>query len=232
MRRSGTLQSALTKTTSGCRSAKFALILPLLSMLFAVGSAPVARAQGDILRKIRPEHPRLILTQSDWERLRAGIKSDPVKSSWLEDLRRAAEAQMQRPRTKYRLDNNQLLFKSREGLTQLSMFGALYRLTGEKRYAQAAKEEMLAVTSFPDWNPAHFLDTGEMTAAVAIGYDWIYDALDSGERKNIEAAIVRLGLQPGLKAYEKPDWWTQNPNNWNIVCHGGLALGALTVAEV
>jgi hypothetical protein len=232
MRRSSTARSARTEITGGCRSAKFALILPLLSMLFAVASPPAARAQGDILRKIRPEHPRLILTQPDWEKLRAATKNDPVKTSWLEDLRRAAEVQMQRPRTRYRLDNNQLLFKSREALTQLSIFGALYRLTGEKRYAQVAKEEMLAVTSFPDWNPAHFLDTGEMTAAVAIGYDWIYDALDPGERKNIEASIVRLGLQPGLKAYDKPEWWVQNPNNWNIVCHGGLALGALAVAEV
>jgi hypothetical protein len=235
MSRSGTPgipQSALTRGTPGCPCAKFALILPLLSMLFALGCPLAARAQGDILRKIRPDHPRLILTQPDWEKLRAATKSDPVQSSWLEDLRRAADAQMQRARTRYRLDNNQLLFKSREALTQLSIFGALYRLTGEKRYAQAAKEEMLAVTSFPDWNPAHFLDTGEMTAAVAIGYDWIYDALDPGERKNIEASIVRLGLQPGLKAYDKPEWWVQNPNNWNIVCHGGLTLGALAVAEV
>jgi hypothetical protein len=232
MRRSGPPQSAGTGITWRYCSVEFALILPLLSMLFALGWPSAARAQGDILRKIRPEHPRLILTQPDWDKLRAATKSDPVKSAWLEDLRRTAEAQMQRPRTRYRLDNNQLLFKSREALTQLSIFGAMYRITGEKRYAQAAKEELLAVTSFPDWNPAHFLDVGEMTAAVAIGYDWVYDALDLGERKNIEAAIVRLGLQPGLKAYDKPDWWTQNPNNWNIVCHGGLALGALTVAEV
>jgi hypothetical protein len=232
MRRFPTPRSAFIETIQLHASSKFVFIFSLLTMLFSACWPSAVRAQGDILRKIRSEHPRLILTAPDWEKLRSATKNDPVKASWLEDLRRAAEAQMQRPRTRYRLDNNQLLFKSREALTQLSIFGAMYRLTGEKRYAQAAKDELLAVTSFPDWNPAHFLDVGEMTAAVAIGYDWIYDALDSGERKNIEAAIVRLGLQPGLKAYDKPDWWTQNPNNWNIVCHGGLALGALTVAEV
>ncbi len=232
MRRFRIPRSALLEFAPLHRPSKFSLIFQLLTLLFAVGLPSAGRAQGDILKKIRPEHPRLILTQPDWEKLRAATKSDPVKSAWLEDLRRTAEAQMQRSRTRYRLDNNQLLFKSREALTQLSIFGAMYRLTGEKRYAQAAKEELLAVTAFPDWNPAHFLDTGEMTAAVAIGYDWIYDALDSSERKNIEATIVRLGLQPGLKAYDKPDWWVQNPNNWNIVCHGGLTLGALAVAEV
>jgi hypothetical protein len=201
-------------------------------MLFSASWPAAVRAQGDILHKVRPEHPRLIFTQADWEKMRDAARNDPVKASWLEQLRRVADTQMQRPRTKYRLDNNQLLFKSREALLQVSTFGALYRLTGEKRYAQAARDEMLSVISFPDWNPSHFLDVGEMTAAVAIGYDWIYDALDSGDRKNIEAAIVRLGLQPGLKAYDKPEWWVQNPNNWNIVCHGGLTLGALAVAEV
>jgi Heparinase II/III-like protein/Domain of unknown function (DUF4962) len=232
MRRFRVPRSALLEIIPWHRRSRFALILQLLALLFAVSLPSAGRAQGDILKKIRSEHPRLVLTQADWEKLRAAIKNDPLKSSWYEQLRRAGETQMQRPRTRYRLDNNQLLFKSREALLQLSTFGALYRLTGEKRYAQAAREELLAVTSYPDWNPAHFLDTGEMTAAVAIGYDWTYDALDAAERKTIEAAILRLGLQPGLKAYDKPEWWVQNPNNWNIVCHGGLALGALAVAEI
>jgi hypothetical protein len=232
MRRFRILPSALGQTIKRKAASKSVPILLLLTMFFSVGWPSAAQAQGDIVRKVHPEHPRLIFTQAGWDKLRDATRNDPLRASWLGQLRSVADTQMQRPRTKYRLDNNQLLFKSREALLQLSTFGALYRLTGEKRYAQAAKDELLSVTSFPDWNPSHFLDVGEMTAAVAIGYDWIYDALDSGERKNIESAIVRLGLQPGLKAYDKPDWWVQNPNNWNIVCHGGLTLGALAVAEV
>jgi hypothetical protein len=34
---------------------------------------------------------------------------------------------------------------------------------------------MLAAAAFSDWNPSHFLDVAEMTAALAIGYDWLYE---------------------------------------------------------
>ena len=39
---------------------------------------------------------------------------------------------------------------------------------------------MEKVCSYPDWNPKHFLDIGEMVTAVAIGYDWCYDYLNEG----------------------------------------------------
>jgi Heparinase II/III-like protein/Domain of unknown function (DUF4962) len=211
---------------------KFVIALPFL-LLWLIGNSPAfAQRHQEFVPTIRTEHPRLILTRVDWENLRESIKSDPLKSSWLDQIRRAAETQIQRPRTKYKLGTDGLLFQSREALTQLSTFGALYRLTGEKRYAEVARQELLTVIGFPDWNPPHFLDTAEMTAAVALGYDWIYDALSTTDREAIEAAIVHLGLEPGLRAYDKPAWWVQNPNNWNIVCHGGLVLGALAIAEL
>ena len=210
--------------------------LRFIYLLFAtvfVWGLPIATpAKENILQNIRREHPRLILARTDWENLRDAIKNDPVKASWYQQLRLAAETQMQRPSTHYHSGNGQLLFQSREALTQLSTFGALYRLTGEKRYADAARQELLAVIAFPDWDPPHFLDTAEMTAAVALGYDWIFDALSAGDRKAVESAIVRMGLQQGLQQYDQHAWWIQNPNNWNVVCHGGLTLGALAIADV
>jgi hypothetical protein len=49
-----------------------------------------------------------------------------------------------------------------------------YRLTGDERFLQRAKRDLLTVAAFPDWNPQHFLSVGEMSFAVAIGYDWLY----------------------------------------------------------
>src|ERR1035438_3513913 len=169
----------------------------LFAMLFVLGLPIPTPAEENILQNIRREHPRLILARTDWENLKNAIKNDPVKASWYEQLRLVAETQMRRPSTHYHSGNGQLLFQSREALTQLSTFGALYRLTGEKRYADAARQELLAVIAFPDWDPPHFLDTAEMTAAVALGYDWTFDALSPGDRKAIESAIVRMGLQQG-----------------------------------
>jgi len=41
---------------------------------------------------------------------------------------------------------------------------------------------MLAAAQFPDWFPKHFLDTAEMTAALGVGYDWLFDFLSAEER--------------------------------------------------
>ena len=55
---------------------------------------------------------------------------------------------------------------------------------------------MLAVARFSDWNPSHFLDTGEMTFALAVGYDWLYDQLGEASRAEIRKAIVEKGVPP------------------------------------
>ena len=52
-------------------------------------------------------------------------------------------------------------------------------MTSEKKYLNRAVKEMLAVSAFSDWNPSHFLDVAEMTMAVSIGYDWLYDGLSA-----------------------------------------------------
>jgi hypothetical protein len=58
---------------------------------------------------------------------------------------------------------------------------------------------MLTVANFPDWHPEHFLDTAELTTALAIGYDWLYDYLSPEDRSAIRRAIVDKGLRPGSR---------------------------------
>jgi hypothetical protein len=110
------------------------------------------------------------------------------------------------------------------------MLSAAYRLTGDRAFAERAEKEMLAVAAFTDWNPSHFLDVGEMTAALAIGYDWLNDVLPPETRTLIRAAIVKKGLEPGVAETPQTSWHRAK-NNWNQVCFGGLTLGALAVAD-
>lgn len=78
--------------------------------------------------------------------------------------------------------------------------------------------------------PAHFLDTAEMTAAAAIGYDWLYEYWTPQQREALRTAIVEKGLNPALDFYRTRTDWTVRTNNWNSVCNGGIALGALAIA--
>ena len=92
----------------------------------------------------------------------------------------------------------------------------------------------MAVAKFEDWHPPHFLDTAEMTLAFAIGYDWLYNSLTDDERHIIREAIITKGLEPAKEAYEgeKPwKWWVTCDHNWNQVCNGGIAMGALAIAD-
>lgn len=74
-------------------------------------------------------------------------------------------------------EGKRLLAISRIALKRIYYLSYVYRMTGDKKYAHRAEQEMLAVSRFTDWNPTHFLDVGEMVMALAIGYDWLYDSL-------------------------------------------------------
>ena len=52
----------------------------------------------------------------------------------------------------------------------------MYRLHGDRRYVDRLWRDLDAVAAFPDFNPKHFLDTAEMTHALGVAYDWLYDA--------------------------------------------------------
>ncbi|WP_260704071.1 hypothetical protein [Edaphobacter flagellatus] len=70
-----------------------------------------------------------------------------------------------------------LLATARAVEDRIFTLAGLYRITGDKRFAERARQEMLASANFPDWYPKHFLDTAEMTAALGVGYDWLYSFL-------------------------------------------------------
>ena len=122
-----------------------------------------------------------------------------------------------------------LLHTSRAALKRIFWLGYTYRVHGGEAYARRAIDEMLAVSAFPDWNPAHFLDVGEMTMALAIGYDWLYEEMTPAEKATVARAIIDKGLKPALN--ENDAWFYRTEINWNSVCNAGMVYGALAVWE-
>ena len=86
------------------------------------------------------------------------------------------------------------------------------------------------MADLPNWYPQHFLDTAEGALGMAVGLDWLHDALTSEEREHFEAAIIEKALRASFEDEEKKSW-ISGINNWTAVCHGGLVIGALVVAE-
>jgi hypothetical protein len=188
-----------------------------------------------ILDGLRTEHPRLLATRDDLEQLRQRVRSDPHIAAWAQSILKEANLLLRQPPARYEIpDGKRLLTTSRRVLRRIQTLAMAYWLSDDRAYVRRAWEELSAVAAFKDWNPSHFLDTAEMTHAVALGYDWLYAAWSPTQRKVLVDAIVRLGLEPGLRAYRGEGgegWWGHASNNWNQVCNAGLVIGALAVAD-
>lgn len=190
-------------------------------------------AAADILSRIRADHPRLLVASADDF---AAIKKqldDPNVAPVFAGLKASAEQLLKRPVCRHELrDGVRLLYVSREVRDLVLTLGLMYRLTGDTRYADRLWAEVDAASRFPDWNPKHFLDTAEMTCAIAIAYDWLYERWTDDQRKQLRGAIVHLGLEPALDVYRSTDGgFSRRANNWNQVCNGGILTGALAIAE-
>ena len=174
-------------------------------------------------------HPRLLVTGEELKGLAESAKKGPIKQAIAETIIRQADSLEAAPPVERTLQGRRLLTVSRRCAQRVLALATAYHLTGDKKYAARAQKEMLAAARFSDWNPSHFLDVGEMTFALAIGYDWLYDQLDEPARKEIRTAIVEKGLKVPFET--KFNSWVQAKNNWGQVCHGGLTAGALAIMD-
>jgi hypothetical protein len=174
-----------------------------------------------------PPHPRLFITNQQVTEIQTKIKSQPHLQVFYQAMLTKADDILKQSPVKRVKTGRRLLSVSRRCLDRIIHLSAAYRFTGKKSYLKRAEKELLAAAAFSDWNPSHFLDVAEMTAALAIGYDWLYNGLSKASRQTIRRAILEKGLQPSLKN----KGWARGHNNWNQVCNGGITLGALAIME-
>ncbi len=212
--------------------------LVFLSVAVNVGSAAEPRiaipAGAEILARLKPGHPRLFASSNDFVRLRERVEAGGRLREWRDAIRREGEAVLTQAPSKYEIpDGLRLLSVSRRVLRRAQVLGLLYRLDGDGRWRDRLWRELEAAAGFKDWNPRHFLDTAEMTHALAVGYDWLYDAWTDAQRETLRTALVEKGLKVGLGVHQRtvPGSWPRARHNWNQVCNGGLGIGALAVAE-
>jgi len=212
------------------------LTLSLLAAITLVGSIVYA---GDIsdeqarqaMKTISP-HPRLLWLAGAEKEMKARVESDPIVKALYDDIRSQADLMLTAEPIEHVKIGKRLLDKSRLCLKRVAYLSFMYRMTGQKQYLDRAEKEMLTAAGFSDWNPSHYLDTAEMTAALAIGYDWLYADLSQETRAKIRKAIVEKGIHLSLNSKESSTtWWINATMNWNQVCNGGLTLGALAIAE-
>lgn len=203
-----------------------------LTFAAALLLAAEIRAESNPLATLRRDHPRLLVNAGEFEQIKQRIAQDPQLQQWQSNLRAKAAKVLREPPSRYEIpDGKRLLATSRRVVDRVSLMAWMYRLEGDRQYADRAWRELEAAAAFKDWNPSHFLDTAEMTHAFAIGYDWLYDAWTPDQRATLRTAIVEKGFKPGLAVYRGNKGWSTCHHNWNQVCNGGMTTGALAIGD-
>lgn len=174
-------------------------------------------------------HPRILLFGGDEADIKKNIAADNTLLKIQSYIFNECDHLLNQAPVKRVLIGRRLLDKSREALRRIFFLSYAYRMTDNAKYLQRAEKEMLAIATFSDWNPSHFLDVAEMTMAVSIGYDWLYNNLSKDSRSVISEAIIKKGLEPSLEP--KNNSWLKGTNNWNQVCNAGMTYGAMAIYE-
>ena len=202
-----------------------------LLFLFFVFSGLSICAQTDRLGDLSnlQGHPRILMLRGEEAAIRKTISQDKTWQEMQAAILKESDRLITVPPVERIQIGRRLLDKSREALRRVFFLAYSFRMTGEQKYLQRAEKEMLAISAFSDWNPTHFLDVAEMTMAVAIGYDWLYDNLPAASKTIIRDAILVKGLRPSLDS--RYNSWLRAEHNWNQVCNAGMTYGAMAIYE-
>ncbi len=203
---------------------------PLLNTLVLLFLCVAAIAQDQITADTKlPGHPRILLLKGEEAAIKKTVNADKIWTQMQQSILNESDniidvAPLERVQI-----GRRLLSTSREALRRLFFLSYAYRMTQDQKYSQRAEKEMLKLASFSNWNPTHFLDVAEMTMAVSIGYDWLYDNLSPDSKSIVREAILKKGIEPSLDS--KYNSWLKAEHNWNQVCNAGMLYGALAIYE-
>ena len=120
---------------------------------------------------------------------------------WVAEIRKSADKLLGAKPSEYVIpDGKRLLATSRQVFDRATTLAMAFRLSGDARYRDRLWLELNAAAKFKDWNPSHFLDTAEMTAAFAIGYDWLNAEWTAAQRAAQSVFATSLKIKPSISS--------------------------------
>ncbi|MEO9513479.1 MAG: heparinase II/III-family protein [Flavobacteriaceae bacterium] len=176
------------------------------------------------------ERNYLLYTDENITRLKEQIKhNESIKKKWDKQYKKAKD----------------LLKKAKLKSTDCLLLGLAYRMTEEEKFALKIKEILLDYASRKTWESATLLNrtpqwqgglaTSHTSYDIAMGFDCIYNYLSETERVKIAQDIVKLGINPALEDWLKPEtsYHTLDTmgHNWWSACVYMAGFASLAIRD-
>lgn len=193
-------------------------------------------------------HPQIILKENKVQEILNQAKHDLLLQEIIDEIFRMADEELHAPLITYEALNSRPHRISKEALSgkyvldiaslsgaRLLLLNTAYRFCRDQsrrnKYKERIVAEIDALAILPDWNPRHFLDVGEISFAMAITYDWMFNDLSADRLTKIETALLNKGLLPGIAYYQKKSALKRKINNHTQVINAGLVITALALDD-
>lgn len=178
----------------------------------------------------------VLADDGDFERIKKNYteRDDEKLNEYFDYVKLCADKLLNKEPLPYTLDDEEdsILECAREILERVIVLAFMWRMTGDKSYALRCKNEIQNACSFQDWHENHFLDTAELTFAVSLGCNWLYDYLTEDEFAAFGQAVNRLSFEVSSGKPLSQNWWKWSKTNWNTVGYGGLGVGAMVFYDL
>jgi len=186
------------------------------------------------------KHPRVLIDGEDLERIKSLYKTDPLMQEWGANVIEAANKIFGQDDYTYPITTGSMdqVNYSMDDIVNLCL---AYHLTGNERYVGRTWRFLKTICDLPHWNPGGYLDVGELSYIVGLGYDWLYHQFTPQQRAYIEKALYDKGVHLTYRMYfreldnKEPEYyvgWWDSEVNWNAVCNGGTMCGAIALLDV
>lgn len=115
---------------------------------------------------------------------------------------------------------------------KLTAFAMLYRVTGDKAYAERCATECEALAAMDEGSFGSMTNAASLAMGVAIAYDWCHHVWSEARNAKVERLVLRAMMRPALETYDgKRNMWRQGSAE-GAAFNAGLLAVSLAFADI
>jgi hypothetical protein len=213
----------------------------------ASAAEPKAQPSTRPVEVVAKGHPSLIITPADLPALKEKAKVNPrlyklaiTTANVRFNSRLSGENQRRQQK-----DQERAWIDFRSQSIDLIPLSFAYLMTGEKKYADAARQLMMDYVGYQTWGTINAkgeieidLTAAQTLGSLALAYDWCYNALGEPDRQTVRQAMLKYARLLALDStgqertgYVYPWWWNHEYQNHGWVNYSGLGMACLAMMD-